>query len=114
MITIALPAAERRVLARSFWIALSALAAAPWLALAAATRSATLLAVGVVLALLIISVATAGPRLSWRVYRGWNARIARPLGRFASRVVMRLCYLVIVVAARAGSRLPNTSPGSAA
>jgi hypothetical protein len=98
MISLTLPREDRRTFLRSFWIILSLIfGAAVWLvgwwfevpfALTLALIAAT--ACG-----LLVFVKQEFVR---RLYQAWNRRIIRPYSNFASRTVMRLCFLIIFVA----------------
>ena len=114
MITLTLPSQERRTLVRSFWFALSALAAVPWLALAWWFHAAEFAAAALGIAVLVCLVPIVHQDFGWRVYRAWNPRLVRPLASIAARVLMAICFFVVVVAtSRAGSRLTLAAPGGA-
>ncbi len=106
MITVALPSAERRALVRAFWLSISGLTALPWLAVALWTQEPVFALAGAVAAVLVGSVSSIREGFVWRVYRAWNRRLVQPFVSRATRVVMAVCFFVILVAVgRAGSRM---------
>lgn len=114
MIALTLPSEERQALLRSFWFTLSAMAAAPWLALAWWFHAANFAVLALGIAVLGSLVPFARQDLAWRLYRAWDRRLVRPFASIAARIVMRICFFVIFVAAsKAGSRLPLAAHGGA-
>lgn len=103
-IPISLPSDERRVLVRAFWLTVSSLLTLPWLVLAFSTYHRWPMVVGVAAAGLAAFVALVREDLVWRVYRAWNRRLVRPIASAGSAAVLRICYSVVVLAAKARAR----------
>jgi hypothetical protein len=98
MIPLTLPAEERRLYVRSFWITLTALAALPWLALSVWTQSVLMAAIGLALAAIAGLVIVVREKVVWTLYRHWNYRLVRPVSRLIARLVTATCFFVIFVA----------------
>jgi len=96
---------DRRVVVRSFWSVIAGgCGCSVWLFLwfvgLAFPWAFGLLAM-IACGLLVM----ANEGLVRRFYHAWNRRIARPLGKFATKIVLKLCLgIVFVVVGRAGSR----------
>jgi hypothetical protein len=105
MIPLTLPVEERRVVVRSFWAVIAAgCGCFVWLLL-------RLVGTGLPWAFGLLAMIATGflvignERLVRRLYHAWNRRIARPLGRVATQIVLRICHFIVFVAvSRAGSR----------
>jgi hypothetical protein len=105
MIPLSVPEQDRRMVLRSFWLVISAIAAAivstvawivhlPWWALGGITFVAA------------AWVAFSNEHLVRRLYHAWNNRIIRPLSNLTTAIILRICLLVVFAATgRAGSRL---------
>jgi hypothetical protein len=114
VITVALPSEERRALVRAFWLTISGLTALPWLAVAWWAHEPVFALAGAVAAVLIGFVNSIREGFVWRVYRAWNRRLVQPFVSTASRVVIAVCFFVILVAVgRAGSRMRLAVGGGA-
>jgi hypothetical protein len=100
-IPISLPSDERRVLVRAFWLTSSTVLTLPWCVLAFWTRQTWPLIVGAVVAGLAGLIAIIREDLTWRIYRAWNRRLVRPFASAGCRVVLAICYSVVVLAAKA-------------
>jgi len=105
MVPLTLPVEDRRVMVRSFWAVISAgFGWAVWVFLHLIgfplSWAAGLLAmIGTGLLVLV------NERIVRRLYHAWNKRIARPLGKIATEILLRICLLIVFVAVgRAGSR----------
>jgi hypothetical protein len=103
-IPISLPSDERRVLVRAFWLTLSSLLALPWLVAAFWTHQAWPVVVGAAAAALTGLVVVVREDVTWAVYRAWNRRLVRPFASAGSTAVLAICYSVVVLAAKAGTR----------
>jgi hypothetical protein len=113
VIALTLPSQERRALLQGFWFTLSAMAAAPWLALAWWSHVAGFVAAGVGAAVLIGLVPFVHEDVAWRAYSAWNRRLVRPFASTAARVVMRICFFIVFVAVgQAGSRMLAVHAGA--
>lgn len=110
MITLTLPAQNRRALLRGFWLTLAALSALPWWAGALWYHPGALFGVGVAAAVIVAAVPLYGEGFAWRVYRAWNARLVRPCAALVERILLRVCFF-IMFAASASGRLGNSDSG---
>ena len=105
MVPLSVPEQDRRIVLRSFWFVVSAIAAAlvslvtwllhlPWWALGGLTFVAA------------AWLAFSNEHLVRRLYHAWNNRIIRPLSNLVTAIILRVCLLVVFAATgRAGSRL---------
>lgn len=109
MVTLTIPAENRRALLRSFWLTLALLAAGSSLMLAWLSGAGAFASLGLGAAVIAGSIPFLNEGVAWRLYRAWNRRLVRPLSDAAARFVMAICFFVVVVAAgRAGRPMaPN-------
>jgi len=104
MMTLTLPADDRRVLVRCWWFTLTLLAAVPWIALAWWLGAPPFLMGAAAVITLAATTAYAREGFVWRAYRAWNGRVVVPLASGASRFVMWICFVVVSVAAVTSDR----------
>lgn len=110
MITLTLPAQNRRALLQGFWLTLGALSALPWWTAALRYRPGAFLTAGVVAAAIVGAVPLYREGFAWRVYQAWNARLVRPYAAVVEGILMRVCFF-IVWAASASGRLALSDSG---
>ena len=114
MITLTLPSQNRRASLRAFWLTLGVLTAAPGFAAAWWFRDGTLVAAGLAGAVVVGSIGYVREEFARRLYAAWNRRLVRPLSALAARIVMAICFFIVLVAAgRARARLSLTQAGAA-
>ena len=114
MIALTLPVQDRRASLRGFWLTLGALTAAPGLAVASwsldGAPAVATLAAGVVVG----SIGYVREGFARRVYGAWNRRLVRPFSALAARIVTRICFFIVLVAAgRSRDRMALPHAGSA-
>ena len=99
MIALTLPEQDRRASLRGFWLTLGALTAGLGVAVAWWSREVTLVAAAVAAAVVVGSVGYVRQGFARRVYRAWNRRLVRPFNALAARIVMAICFFIVLVAA---------------
>jgi hypothetical protein len=109
---ILLPAGDRRATVRAFWLIMTAgfaLVAGLGLTLRAGVPRG--LEGAILVALVLGPLVFWQERLVWRLYRGWNRILARPVAVLAHRAILRLCFWVIRAAATgSGTRRMTLRP----
>jgi hypothetical protein len=106
MNALTLPVPHRRASLRGFWLTLGALTAALGFASAWWNQGGTFVAAGLAGALAVGSVGYVRETFARRVYRAWNRRLVRPFNALAARIVMAICFFIVLVAAgRARARM---------
>ena len=114
MMTLTLPSPNRRASVRAFWLTLGVMTAASGFAAAWWFRDGTSLAAALTAAVVVGSIGYVREELARRVYAAWNRRLVRPLSALAARVVMAICFFIVLVAAgRARARMGLSAAGAA-
>ena len=112
--TLTVPLEGRRAFVQSFWLTLSVLAAAPWLAAGWWLRAPGLAAAGLALAVVVALPAALRREIAWRGYHAWNHRIVAPFRSTATRILLRICFSLVIVAVgrsgRSGAMRANVRP----
>ena len=105
MVPLTLPIEDRRVVVRSFWAVIAAACGwAAWFFLHLIGFPASW-AVGLLAMIGTGLVVLLNEGIVRRLYHAWNKRIARPLGKIATEILLRICLLIVFVAVgRGGSR----------
>lgn len=105
MVPLSIPEQDRRIVLRSFWFVISAIAAAI-VSLAAWFAGLSWWLLGTIVLVAAAWLAFSNEQLVRRLYHAWNNRIIRPVSNLATAIILRVCLLVVFAATgRAGSHL---------
>src|SRR4051794_7117993 len=98
MVPLTLPVEDRRVVVRSFWAVIAAgCGCSVWLFLRLVGLGLPWV-FGLLATIGIGLLVLANESFVRRLYDAWNRRIARPLGRVATDILLKICLLVVFVA----------------